>query len=56
MLTFKDGLNVIRLFQIIELEPSISTREEEFHIPNTKAKDATNHTHIEGQGRFCEIF
>jgi hypothetical protein len=55
MLMFKDDMNVSWLFEIIELEPNISTHEEEFHIPTTRAKDATNHTHIEGQERFGEI-
>jgi hypothetical protein len=56
MLTFKDELNVVWLFQMLELEPSISTCEEEFHIPTTKGKDVISHTHIEGQERCGEMF
>jgi len=56
MIMFKDELNVGQLFQIIELEPSTSTREEEFHILTTRTKYANNHTHIKGQEGFGEIF
>jgi hypothetical protein len=41
---------------MLELEPSISTCEEEFHIPTTKGKDVISHTHIEGQERCGEMF